>query len=141
MTGGQPAAPPPLRLVLGAGGAFVTAGRADLAPGPGERVIALPDDRAGALRAALDALAAGQEITYDEAAGTFAARPRTLSAAEQADQAARALVVAAAQSAVGVNIAALTAGQVRALLAVLLYKAGAIDAQGVVQPLAGWAQR
>jgi hypothetical protein len=35
MTGGQPAAPPPLRLVLGAGGAFVTAGRADLAPAPG----------------------------------------------------------------------------------------------------------
>jgi len=44
-----------------------------------------------------------------------------------------------AQSAVGVAITALTAAQVRALLAVLLHKNGALDKDGKVRPLADWA--
>lgn len=44
-----------------------------------------------------------------------------------------------AQSAVGVIITDLTAGQVRALLAVLLWKAGALDKDGKIRPLSEWA--
>jgi hypothetical protein len=141
MAAGEPTPIVPLRLVLTATGGVVTAGRADLVPGPGERVVDLPDARADALLAALRALGPGEEVAYDEQAGTFAARARALSAAEQADASARALVIQAATSAVGVNITALTAGQVRALLAILLYQRGALDGNGVVQPLAQWAGR
>jgi hypothetical protein len=59
--------------------------------------------------------------------------------ARAADAAAlRQKVMTVALSAVGQSIDTLTAQQVRALIAVLLYKAGALDAAGVVQPLAAW---
>ncbi len=45
-----------------------------------------------------------------------------------------------AQSAVGVRIDLLSAPQVRALQAVLLWQAGALDKDGVVQPLAEWVR-
>lgn len=45
-----------------------------------------------------------------------------------------------AQSAVGTQIDALTAAQVRALIAVMLHKAGAIDKSGAIRPLDEWAQ-
>ncbi len=49
-------------------------------------------------------------------------------------------VISTAQSAVGVSITALTAAQVRALVAILLWKAGAIKADGTVRPLAEWVK-
>lgn len=63
------------------------------------------------------------------------------SARQQQQQDATALrqrILTTAQSAVGVSIDNLTAGQVRALVATLLYRAGAIDKNGVVQPLGEW---
>lgn len=62
----------------------------------------------------------------------------------QADAAAAALrsqVVTVAQSAVGVVITSLTAAQVRALLAVLLWRAGALTDAGAIRPLAQWAEK
>lgn len=54
-------------------------------------------------------------------------------------QALRAQVVSVAQSAVGIVITNLTAAQVRALVAVLLYKNGALTPAGAVKPLLDWA--
>ena len=45
-----------------------------------------------------------------------------------------------AQSAVGVTYDQLTAAQVRALAAILLYKAGALDTNGTVRPLSEWVR-
>ncbi len=61
--------------------------------------------------------------------------------AQQASDAAalRTLVRNTAQSAVGVALTSLTAAQVRALLAVLLWKNGALDKSGTVRPLDEWA--
>jgi hypothetical protein len=53
-------------------------------------------------------------------------------------QALRTQVIAVAQSAVGVVITSLTAVQVRSLLAVLLWKAGALTPTGAVKPLGQW---
>lgn len=50
----------------------------------------------------------------------------------------RARVLTLAQSAVGVQIDALTAAQIRALVALLLYKQGAIDKTGAIVALANW---
>jgi hypothetical protein len=64
-----------------------------------------------------------------------------LAAHEQARQEALALrqrVLTIAQSAVGTQIDLLTAVQVRALIAVLLWKGGALDKAGVVKPLTDW---
>lgn len=49
-------------------------------------------------------------------------------------------VISTAQSAVGVSITALTAAQVRALVAILLWKAGAIKADGTVKVLTEWVR-
>jgi len=62
-------------------------------------------------------------------------------AAASAASALRAQVIAIAQSAVGVSIANLTAVQVRALLAVLLWEEGALTDVGAVRPLGEWASR
>jgi hypothetical protein len=64
-----------------------------------------------------------------------------LAANEQARADAAALrqqVITIAQSAVGTRVDLLTAAQVRALIAVLLWKGGALDKSGVVRPLAEW---
>jgi hypothetical protein len=95
----------------------------------------------------------------DDGAGAFIARwnlpnpqptPAELIAASdaydlakaQADADAGALrtqIVGVAQSAAGVLITNLSAVQVRALLAVLLWKAGALDKTGAVKGLSEWA--
>lgn len=77
--------PPPLRLVLTAGGAVATIGRADFAPGEDERAITVPDDAYAAFIAVADALAEDEEVTYDEGAQRFGKRARAKSAAEQAE--------------------------------------------------------
>ncbi len=62
-------------------------------------------------------------------------------ATSDADAAAlRTLVVTTAQSAVGVVITNLTAAQVRALVAILLWKNGALTPAGAVRPLNEWVQ-
>lgn len=66
--------------------------------------------------------------------------PRPQTAQEQADATTRTLVVQAASAAVGVNLTALTAGQRNALMAILLWKAGALDPTGVILPLNSWAR-
>jgi hypothetical protein len=47
-------------------------------------------------------------------------------------------IITLAQSAVGVRIDNLTAAQVRALVAILLWKGGALDKDGNVRPLGQW---
>lgn len=62
----------------------------------------------------------------------------------QADRDASALksrVVTLAQSAVGVRVDELAAGQVRALLVILLWQASALNRDGVVRPLEEWARQ
>ena len=53
-------------------------------------------------------------------------------------QALRQKILTIAQSSVGIAVDQLTAAQVRALFAVILWKAGALDKNGVVQPLGSW---
>jgi hypothetical protein len=64
-------------------------------------------------------------------------------AAQAAQEAAalRTKVRTTAQSAVGVSIDQLTNNQVRALLAVLLWREGALDKDGKVRPFAEWAEK
>jgi hypothetical protein len=67
--------------------------------------------------------------------------PALIAALEAERTAALALrkdVVQTAQSAVGVRFDALTNVQLRALLAILLHKEGALDNAGNVRPLAEW---
>lgn len=60
-------------------------------------------------------------------------------AQRQADAAAlRQKVLTLAGSAVGIAVDQLTAAQVRALIACLLFEAGALDKSGIVQPLGTW---
>ncbi len=56
------------------------------------------------------------------------------------DSALRTLIINLAQSAVGLQVDALTAAQTRALVAILLYKQGALTPTGAVKPLNQWAQ-
>jgi len=73
-------------------------------------------------------------VAAHDAAALDAAR-----AQEATDAAtARTVVVQAAQTAAGVNLTALTPVQVRALLAVLLHKAGALNPDGTVRPPTTW---
>lgn len=50
----------------------------------------------------------------------------------------RTAIVSTAQTAVGVTLNNLTAAQVKALLAILLYKAGGVNNDGTVRPLSQW---
>lgn len=61
--------------------------------------------------------------------------------ARQDAAALRQKVLALAGSAVGVRVDDLLTGQVKALVAILLWQAGAIDNAGVVLPLAQWIDR
>lgn len=59
-------------------------------------------------------------------------------ASDSADATLRNQVLTLAGSAVGVQIDQLTAAQVRALVAILLWKAGALTSTGAVKPLNQW---
>lgn len=64
-------------------------------------------------------------------------------AANQADRDASALrqrVIQEAQGTVGQSISTLSATQLRALVAILLWKAGAVDKDGLVLPLNQWVR-
>lgn len=82
--------------------------------------LAAAQPTAAELQAASDAYDAAQAQAESEAAAL------------------RIKVRTVAQSAVGVLITDLTAAQVRALLAVLLWKAGALDKDGKVRALNDW---
>jgi len=56
------------------------------------------------------------------------------------EQTLRETVKTTAQSAVGVAYDALTAGQVRALFAILLWREGALNNDGTVKPLGEWVR-
>jgi hypothetical protein len=78
------------------------------------------------------------EPTDAQIAAAVAAREAADLQAKTDAAALRTRVRTTAQSAVGVVITDLTAVQVRALLAVLLWKAGALDKDGKVRPLGEW---
>ncbi len=78
-------------------------------------------------QADIDAAVAAQE----------AARVQALADAAQIRQ----QVLNLAQSAVGIAINALTAVQVRALFAIVLWQEGALNKDGTVRPLADWIDR
>jgi hypothetical protein len=62
--------------------------------------------------------------------------------AERAEEkAVRDAILDAAQGAVGKSLSSLTAGERNALLAVLLFRLGAVDRSGKVRPLRQWAGR
>jgi hypothetical protein len=76
--------------------------------------------------------------TPAEIAAALAARQAAAQQAQSDALALRQRIVTLAQSAVGVSIDALTAAQRNALIACMLYKAGGIDKDGIVRPLAQW---
>lgn len=80
------------------------------------------------------------EPTPEQIAAAIAARALAAQQAAQDAAALRQRVLTLAQSAVGVQIDALTAPQVRALIAILLWQAGAIDRAGAVRPLGQWVR-
>lgn len=75
------------------------------------------------------------EAELDAASATYDAAQTQRDADAQA---LRQKVVTVARSAVGQTIDTLTAAQVRALVAVLLWKAGALTKDGAVKPLGSW---
>lgn len=83
---------------------------------------------------------ASEEAARDAEEAAAAAEQQAKQQAAQQAAAARALVVQTAQTAVGVAYGSLTAAQVRALMAVMLWQSGALAADGTVRPLAAWVR-
>lgn len=127
-----------MRLIVDGTGKFQALGDDSLAAGDGQQVreTALTFADLQAAEAQLAALGGPGEVWHDKAADAFKVRSRVATAEETT----RSLVQQAAASAVGVNIGALTAGQQRALLAVLLAKVGGVNADGTIAPLKDWAR-
>lgn len=78
--------------------------------------------------------------TPQESAAAITARETARQAALADASALRQQVLTIAQSAVGIRVDALTAGQVRALFAILLWKEGALKNDLTVRPLAEWVK-
>jgi hypothetical protein len=127
-----------VRLIVDATGKVRSLGDDTLAADAGEeaRETALTLADYFAVEAQLAALGGPGEVWHDKAADAFKVRGRVATAEEST----RSLVQSAAQSAVGVSITALSAGQQRALLAVLLNKVGGLNADGTIAPLGRWAR-
>lgn len=90
---------------------------------------------------ALEDLNPAEEAEREQRIAAAAAEKAAAEKAETDDNSVRDAVRATAASAEGLALTALTAAQVKSLLAVLLWKAGAVDKNGVVKPLAEWARR
>lgn len=117
-------------IVLDADGKVLAAGETDsFVPPEGGQVIEVEGNP-------FDGLAAGEEAVWD--GEVFDKRQRVLTPEETARKAAKALILPIAQGTVGKRFDALTATEVRALVACLLYREGALGGDGTVQPLAGW---
>jgi hypothetical protein len=78
--------------------------------------------------------------TQQQIAAALAAREAARVAALAAETTKRVQVLAIAQSAVGVQVEQLTLEQLRALYAITLWQAGALDAGLVVRPLGEWVR-
>lgn len=78
--------------------------------------------------------------TEAELAAAIAAYDTAETARKQEATTLRNQVVSLAQSAVGVTLNNLTAAQVRALVAILLWKEGAVTPAGAIRPLAEWVR-
>ena len=78
--------------------------------------------------------------TPAESAAAIAARAQAEAQARTDADTLRARVLAVGQSAVGVSLDALTPAQVRALIALLLWKAGGVADDGTVRALREWLQ-
>ncbi|MGN6812191.1 MAG: hypothetical protein ACTHMP_15085 [Thermomicrobiales bacterium] len=76
----------------------------------------------------------------DLAAADITPAQQLVAMAAPPDPSARSLVVQTAQTAVGVRYDQLTAAQVRALFAIVLWQAGGLNADGTVRPLAAWVR-
>lgn len=85
-----------------------------------------------------------RKLTPDEQAERVARRSAAEAEQAQQDQRnsarsrSRALVLDAAQEAVGVSVDALSAPQLRALVAILLWQADALTPDGTIRPLSDW---
>ena len=79
-----------------------------------------------------------RDPTPEESAAAIAQREAAQQQASADAAALRQQIITLAQSAVGVRLADLTVGQRNALIAVLLWKEGALDRTGTVRPLAEW---
>lgn len=78
--------------------------------------------------------------TPEQVQAALAARRAAEQQAAQDAAALRQLVRTKAQSAVGVAIDDLLVGQLRALVAILLHKEGALDKDGKIRPLSEWVR-
>ena len=78
--------------------------------------------------------------TPEESQAAIAQRETARQQASTDAAALRQQILTLAQSAVGVRLIDLTAGQRNALIAILLWKEGAIDAALVVRPLSVWVK-
>ncbi len=99
-----------------------------------ERVTGLGDSITIVVPDGADVAAVQAVVDAHNVAALDAAQARAVTDAASA----RAKALAVATTAVGVNIAALTPAQAFALIAVLLYKEGALNPDGTVKPLALW---
>ena len=77
--------------------------------------------------------------TPEQSAAAIAARAAAEQAERQSAIALRNRVLTVANTAVGVQLDALTPAQVRALMACLLWKAGGLTHTGAVRPLGEWS--
>lgn|SRR5262245_55240876 len=80
------------------------------------------------------------EPTPEQIVQALAAREQARQRAETEATQLRQLVRTKAQSAVGVAIDDLMVGQLRALVAILLHKEGALDKDGKIRPLSEWVR-
>lgn len=78
------------------------------------------------------------EPTPQESAAAIAARAAAVESDRLSAIALRNRVLSVANTAVGIQLDALTPAQVRALMACLLWKAGGLTAAGAVKPLDQW---
>lgn len=78
--------------------------------------------------------------TPEQSTAAIAARQQAEQQAQQDAAALRQQILTLSQSAVGARVDQLTAGQVRALIAILLHKEGALDKSGVVRAPGEWVK-
>ncbi len=105
-----------------------------------DHIISDINDGNGQFFSFWDTAILGEQPTRKQIVAAITAYNAAQTAIQQEATALRQQVLTLAQSAVGVSITALTAAQVRALVAILLWKAGAIKADGTVRPLAEWVR-
>jgi hypothetical protein len=86
-------------------------------------------------------LSDAEQAAYTVAQAAAAAAQMAAAQAAADDQTARSAVATIVQSCVGVTWQNLTTAQKQALIVALLYRAGALDKNLTVQPLASWLTR